>query len=430
MSDSSWIIVFLVGLGICLTFSFIFSSLDMAYASVNHLRLAKAATSGDKKAKRALKYAEDFDSTIATILFGNDFVNIMASSLVTLIGLRLINMGFDETWTPLVASAILVIVLLLFSEISPKALARNHAYWFARSFAPFVTAIKTLFFPFVFPINKLSIWLSSPLVEQARREDSPLASDGELEAMVDDIQKEGIIDEDTSEIIHRSIDFKDTSCYEIMTPRVKVFAYDEEDPFESLLSNENLVSHSRIPVYKGDMDHLRGYIPVKSLLRLLVKKGKVQLKDVLLPIISVPRTMPISSAMAIMKKSRHHILAVRDEFGGVEGILTMEDVLEEIVGDMYDEYDRPSSEMRRLGRKRQYIVKGSMNIFDFFEECSLDEEELGEDYSTLSGWITDRLGRFPEEGDEFRYKNIEVLVSKTKGFVVEEAYVKIHREKD
>lgn len=423
---------------VCLAFSFCFSGLDLAYAGVNQLRLEKASEKGDKKAALALKYAKDFDSSIATILFGNDFVNIFASSIVTLLAIDIYKMhypsGTNEDLASTIGSAALLLCLLMFGEISPKAIAKNHSYGFARNFAYFLKGCKIIFFPFVWPINKLTVLIASPVVDKAQESEDLLASDEELEAMVDDIEEQGIIDEDDSAFIHRSLDFKDTSCYEVLTPRVKVFCYDAEDSWKKLLDDENLTKHSRIPVYKGNVDNILGYIPVKSLLRAYVlKKGNVKLNDVLLPLVSVPRTMPISSAMAIMKEARHHILAVRDEFGGFEGIITMEDILEEVVGEIYDEYDEETqSAVKKLGRKKQYFVKGSINIFDFFDMFELDEDDLSEDYSTLSGWITDKLGRFPEEGDEFDYKNIEVLVSKVKGFVVEETFIKVHRvsEKD
>jgi CBS domain containing-hemolysin-like protein len=183
--------------------------------------------------------------------------------------------------------------------------------------------------------------------------------------------------------------------------------------------------HSRIVVYAGNFDHILGYIPVKTLLRELVKGKKLQYKDVLLPIIDVPRTMMISSAMELMKETKHHIAIVRDEFGGMEGIITLEDILEELVGDMWDEKDNPTTEIRKGERRNSYYVNGAMNIDDFYNEMGLDPDKLlPDDYTTVSGWIVDHLGRFAKIGDTFRVGDISVKVTQVDTYTVKEAFVR------
>ena len=244
--------------------------------------------------------------------------------------------------------------------------------------------------------------------------------------MVNTIEEEGIIDEEASELLHRSIDFKETSCYEVMTPRVKVFGYDTDEPFEIFLKKEGAFHHSRVIVYEGNFDHVLGYIPIKTLLRELVKGKKVNYKDFLLPIVDVPRTMMISSAMALMKKSKHHIAVVRDEYGGMEGIITLEDILEELVGEMWDEKDSPTNDIRKAERRNSYYVNGTMNIDDFYNEMGLDPDKLlPDDYTTVSGWIIDHLGRFAVVGDSFRVGNIYVKVTEVTPYTVKEAFVRV-----
>ncbi len=398
--------------------------MDMTYSSVNRLKLKRHADRGEKSAKRALCYVDNYETTIASILFGNDFVNILASSIASVLGLMVFtNNGWPTDNATLVSDLVLLVLLLIFGEIFPKELAKSHSFKLSKFFVPALAVVRVVFFPFVFPTNKLAQAISSPLIEAAPEEEA-VATDEELQAMVDQIEEEGLIDEDQKELLSRSIDFKETSCYEIMTPRVKVFAYDIEISFEEFLQDDEALKHSRIPVYKGNLDHIVGYIPVKTLLRKMVIEGnKVDISKILIPLISVPRTMTISFVMAMMKETHNHIVVGRDEFGGTEGILTLEDILEELVGEMWDETDIIADDVEKTNKRNIYIVKGKMNITDFFERFSMDDEELNDDYSTLSGWINDRLEKFARVGDKLKHGTIELIVTKTTEFTVEECSV-------
>ena len=418
-------IVYILLLIVLLFLSALFSAADMAFSSVNKLRLEKRAFIGDNRAKRTLHLAENYDRTIATVLFGNDFVNILASSLTSLLGADLLKPSLGAPAAALVSSFILLFLLLIFGEITPKAVAKPHSYSFSRALAGFVEVLEVIFAPFVYPTNKLSEWLTLPLIEKAPKEIS-LASDEELEAMVKTIENEGVIDEGQSELLHRSIDFKETSCYEIMTPRVKVFAYDVETSFEDFLKSKEAFKYSRIPVYKTSLDHVLGYISVKTLLRVLTKGEKPDLGRLILPLVSVPRTMMISSAMALMKETRHHIAVVRDEYGGTEGVVTLEDILEELVGEMWDETDKPEQVIIPTPAKNVFRVKGKANIDDVFDRFQLNPDHLPDDYSTVSGYITDRLGRFAQVGDSFKEGKVDVLVTQVSDYTVEECQITFH----
>ncbi len=415
-------IVLIVFLAAC---SFFFSAADMTYSSVNRRRLEAKSLKGDKKAEKALKLANNYDKTISFILFGNDFSNVLLSSLGALLGRDLLMPIVGEELASTISSVSLLVFLLIFCEITPKHIASNHSLTLSKAFITPMKIISIIFYPFVWPSYKFASLLSRPFIEKGGNE-NPLASDEELEAMVNTIEEEGIIDEEASELLHRSIDFKETSCYEVMTPRVRVFGYDTDEPFEAFLKREGAFHHSRIVVYEGNFDHILGYIPVKTLLRELVKGKKVNYKDFLLPIVDVPRTMVISSAMALMKKSKHHIAIVRDEYGGMEGIITLEDILEELVGEMWDEKDSPTNDIRKAERRNSYYVNGMMNIDDFYNEMGLDPDKLlQDDYTTVSGWIIDHLGRFAEVGDSFRVDNIYVKVVSVTKYTVKEALVRV-----
>lgn len=418
------IVLYSIIIVICIILSSMFSAMDMSYSSVNRLKLKRHASRGEKSAKRALFYVDNYDTTIASILFGNDFVNILASSIASLLGIAIFTEnGWNVANASTVADLFLLVVLLILGEIIPKELAKSHSFKLSKFFVPVVGIIRIIFFPFVYPTSKFATAITSPLIEAAPEEEA-VATDEELQAMVDQIEREGIIDEDQKELLSKSIDFKETSCYEIMTPRVKVFAYDIETPFEDFLKHEEAFKHSRIPVYKENLDHIIGFIPVKTLLRRMVKEGnKVDINKVLLPLISVPRTMTISFVMAMMKETHNHIVVVRDEFGGTEGILTLEDILEELVGEMWDETDIIDDDVKKTNKRNIYIVKGRMNISDFFNRFSMDDEELNDDYSTVTGWINDRLEKFATVGDKLKHGTIELIVTKATEFTVEECSV-------
>jgi len=418
-------ILYLCLLVVLIVLSALYSAADMAYSSVNKLRLEKLALKGDRRSAEAFRLANDFDKTISTVLFGNDFTNILASSLMALLGADLWKASLGEEGAATLASLLLLFVLLIFGEIAPKALGKAHSFSLARNLTGFVKFFSIVFYPFVRPANALAERLAAPLIEKTPQE-SILASDDELEAMVDDIEKEGVIDEDQSELIHRSIRFKETTCYEIMTPRNKVHGYDIETPFEAFLAKPEAFRHSRIPVYKGSFDHVLGYIPVKTLLRILVQGKKPSLEELIMPIVNVPHTMEISSAMVLLKESHRHIAVVRDEFGGVEGILTLEDILEELVGEMWDETDTIKADVVETEKKNVFLVRGSMGIDEFYEKFKLNEDRIDEDYTTVSGWINDRLGGFAKQGDHFKEGPIDLRVTVATDYTVKEVEVVYH----
>lgn len=416
--------IYLVSLIILLFLSAIFSAMDMAYSSVSTLRLEAAGRAGDLRAQKAWVNATEYEKTISTVLFGNDFVNILASSLATVLGGNLLAKHVGDGMAATISSIILLVLLLIFGEIIPKAIAKSHSFKMSRHFNSFLSVCYVIFFPFVFSANFIAKWVSKPLLKKTN-EESNLATDEELQEMVDEIESEGIIDEKDSELLHNSIEFKETSAYEIMTPRVDVVGYDIDSSFSSFLKTPRIFVHSRIPVYSGSLDNVLGYLPVKSLLRALALDKDVEYEDFMLPINSVPRTMNISAILLLMKKTRHHIALVRDEYGGAEGIITLEDILEELVGEMWDEQDKIKEDIVAIG-KNTFRVNGKTNIDDFFDRFLLDDKHLDDDYSTVSGWINDKLEKFAQVGDRLRFERIDLTVTEADEFTVEEAIVKFH----
>lgn len=413
-----------IAIFVLICFSACFSCSDIVYATVNQLRLKKDVQKGSKTASLALKFAKNYNTTITTVLFSNNLVNIAATSLATVLAIHIAsNSGASEAVITTVFSVSLLVILLIFGEILPKVIGRTHSYVLSKVFAYPVAILKIIFFPFV--------WITSTIGKAVaflfigKKKEEAVLSDDELEEMVETIEEEGIIDEDQSELLKSAIDFKETEAYEIMTPRVDMFAIDVDDDIKTWMKNDAIFIHSRIPVYKGNIDNIVGILPTKPLLREILTDQQINIKSLIYPVKFVPHTMGISEILKLMKESKNHIVIVKDEFGGTDGLLTMEDILEELVGDMFDEMDNVHENVYKISRY-EYIVDGSMNIEDFFEYFNSEKDEG--DFTSVGGFVIDKLGRFAKKGDKFTYLDLRIEVKEATEFTVEKILVHvIHR---
>ena len=411
----------IIAIAILLVLSGLFSCSDMVYASVNQLRLKKDAKKS-KASKLALKHAEKYNTTITTILFSNNLVNIAATSLLTVLVRLLFPSDIDFMYA--VASATLVVVLLIFGEILPKVIGRAYSYRLAKLFAYPVRFLQIIFYPFIFISSQVGRFFASFFI--SKKKDNVI-SDEELEEMVESIEEEGVIDEDQSELLKSAIAFKETEAYEIMTPRVDMFAIDIEEDIKKILSSDEIFKHSRIPIYKGNIDNIIGMLPTKAVLRDMLASKQVNISSLMYEVQFVPYSMGISEILKLKKKTKNHIVIVKDEFGGTDGLLTMEDILEELVGNIWDETDKIQEPYRKIKRS-QYLVDGSMNIEDFFDLVNVTlPEDI--DYTSVGGWVLDELHRFAKVGDHFKYKNLSVEVTDVTKFTVEKIIVKVGRKK-
>ncbi len=419
------IVIYCCLIFVLLCFSAIFSCMDMAYSCAS-LPTLKESSKKSKRAAKAYFFASNYEETIIAPLFGNSVVNILASSLGTLLALKLAEQyGWDQEIVSLLVSILMLLLILTFGEILPKIIGRTYSRPLALLFAYPLSFLRIIFFPIVFISKKFAGALTRPVLKaNADEEEGP--SDEELQEMVLEINREGIIDSKSRELLSNSIEFKDTSAYEIMTPRMKIEGISAEENLNSYVKLEGAFRHSRIPVYKHDYDHIIGYIPVKSLLRAMLSDDDLSINELIRPTLSVPRTMEISAILGLMKKSHIHLAIVKDEYGGTEGLLTMEDILEELVGEIYDEGEVVVLDIEKTNKRNVYLVRGNMNIEEFFQKFHLDQEEIDEDYETVSGWINDRLGKFGEEGDHFEFGPLTVRVKKASPYTVVQAEVTYH----
>ena len=407
-----------------LLFCAFFAMADTVYTTVNKLRLEKASKAGSKAAKKALKLTDQYERTIATILFGNDLASLIAPAIGTLLAYQL--WRADNPMGPTYMSVILILSVLLFGEIVPKAFGKIYSYQLSLAFVYPIAFFEAIFFPFVFITSKVAFFLAKPFASKAAMEDE-VSSDEMLFSMIDEIEDEGIIDESKSVLLQRSIEFKDTTVEEIMTPRVDIVGYNTEHDFSSWVKEPDALRHSRIIVYNQFFDRIIGYIPTKALLKkMLENEKKLDYKSLLLPILSVPSTMEVSSVLKLMKKSHHHIAVVKDEYGGTDGILTLEDILEELVGELYDESETIHLDVVPTKKRNLFLVSGKMGIHDFFDRFNMDQDGVDEDYNTVSGWVNDKLGRFAVVGDSFSYGRVDVEVKKVTEYTVKELEVRYH----
>ena len=408
-----WLIV-----AICSLFSMFFSAADMVYGMVDKDRLNREKGKKEKRAKLALKIAEDYELSISAILLGNNVVNIFASSIVTLIGISLAGDNIDLATT--LTTIIFTVFIIVFCEFIPKAFAKRFNYSLSLSFAYPVIFFKYLFFILVWPIAKIFKLFGKLFAKKSKEEDQ--IDEDVLTEMADSLEEEGILEENEAELLRSAIDLNDIEAFEIMTPRVDVFAIDVEDDINDLIKDKEIFKHSRIPVYKETIDNIVGILPIKSLAKKLLAGEKVDsiLSMCYKPLV-VPRNHQILDVLKEFKERKIHIAVVIDEYGGTEGIVTMEDILEEIVGDIFDEDDEIEEEYIEKGHG-VYIVDGTMNLDDFFELIEYDEE-VETDYTTVGGFCQDILDRFAKKGDEFGFAHYHFKVLEADEFTVEKLKV-------
>ena len=414
------LIIVLVVFLICL--SAFFSGSEITYATASKPRISHEAEEGDKRAKRAQRIMDDYLHAISTILVGNNLVNIATSSLVTLLCVS--HLFKDNARAELYAEIIATLLLLIFGEILPKILCAEHANKLALSFSRPLTHAMIIFKPIVWAVSKL-IAAISPLWTPKDGEQS--MTDEELAMVVDSIQEEGVFTEAEGELIKSAIEFSDVTAHDILIPRVDVAAYDIETPLSDLLADPEIMTYSRLPVYRESIDHIIGILPMKQLVKAVLTQGidKVDVEGMLVQPLFVHMTKNINEILKDFRAQQINMAIVLDEYGGTMGILTTEDILEEIVGEIYDETDEPEEEDVQEVSDGTFLLDGSMNLYDAFDEIGYEPKDFESEYTTLSGWITGLLDHFPAVGDTFSYERISGTVVSVDGMLVEQAEIRI-----
>ena len=409
--------VFLLFLVACSAF---FSGSEIAFATANKMRLKTAAEAGSAQAKLADRIADRFAEFLSTVLVGNNLVNIAASSAATLIAVSHFGAERGET----IAALVMTVIILIFGEIIPKILATENADRLVLKLARPLHFCFILFKPIVIAVTKLlshieKLWTPTDA--------EPSVTDEELVEMVDTIEEEGVISEREGDLIRSAIEFSDTTVHEILTPRVDVAAVDIDDPVEEILADDEIMRHSRVPVYEDSVDNVIGILNTKHLLKAAMSDRRPDIRRLMRDPLFVHMTMTTADLLQEFRTRRLHMAVVLDEYGGTMGIVTMEDVLEEIVGDIWDEKDVVETEYTKLS-DTAYLADGSMQISDLFELLDVSDRDFESEYTTLGGWATEMLDRFPEVGDSFRYKNLLVTVTKIDNMRADKLRVELQPE--
>lgn len=386
-----------------LLLSAFFSGTEIAYASASELRLRNAAEGGGASQQWAYRIYEDYDRAMTSILLGNNLANIAATSLSTMAVLSLLGGGY--AW---VATVVMTALLLIFGEALPKAVAAQNAEGVATASALPLRGIMFLFRPVVAPV----MWLMGKISRVWKKNlvEGPSVTEDDLEVILDTVEDEGVIDEDTTELLQSALGFDDVLAYEIITPRVDMVTIDIEDGYDDIMRIVLSSPYSRIPVYEGSADNIIGILHLNRLLKRLVDDKRPDLRALLMPANFVHKTMPLTDVLATMKTMQCHMVIVGDEYGGTMGLLTMEDVLEQLVGDIWDESDEIDTDFAELS-PGHYKAAGDMRILDLFEELDMKEGDFDNDNATLGGWTIEMLGGFPSVGDSFAYKDLTIAVA-------------------
>ena len=396
-----------IAIVIFIIFSAFFSSSEIAYAASNELRLKHSAENGGKASKLAYKIYCKYEDALATILVGNNLVNIAASSVATVIVVGLLG----ESWSWLSTLAITVL-LLIFGEILPKVVVKTIPGKVAYIYAVPLYTLMIITAPIVFIVN-LVLKLVAKLWKKGI-DNSPTVTEDELETIIDTVEDEGIIDEEKCDLIQSVFDFDEVQAYEIITPRVDMLAIDADDDREDIIKKVMSSPFSRIPVYRDTIDNIIGVLHVNTALKALSENSECNLLAELKPAVFVHKTNGLDDVLRAMQKQKIHLAVVTDEYGGVMGIITMEDVLEQLVGDIWDESDVIDPEFVEL-KDNEYEISGDMRTTDMFYEIDFEDKDFDDDNATVGGFVTELLGRYARKNDRAEYKNLLFEVIRVKG---------------
>lgn len=403
----------LLAIIILIMLSAYFSASEMAFTSVNKIRLMNMEANGNKRAGAVLRATENFDKLLSTVLVGNNIVNITSASIATLFFDSLIKSANLATT---VSTVVMTVVVLIFGEITPKLFAKEKPEAFAMLFYPLLKMLMIV----LTPINLIFSGWKWLLRKIFKFKKTSTITEGELLTIVETAENEGELQEHESQLIRSAIEFEDLDVKDIMIPRINVIAVEENSDMESVY--DKFVQHgfSRMPVYAENIDAVVGIIHEKDFYALLHDGGK-DIKSIIQSSVCVSSSMKISTVLRMLQKAKVHMAIVVDEFGGTEGIVTLEDILEELVGEIYDEHDEIEILFKKVDDKT-FIVSGDENVEDMYEKLDLSAPDDTES-TTVSGYITELMDKIPQTGEKLTLKNIEIEVTKASAKHVQEVKV-------
>ena len=391
-----------VALVILVGFSAFFSASETAFSSLNQIRLKSRAEDGDSSAARVLAMAEQYDKLLSTILIGNNIVNIAAASIGTILFTRMLGAERGAT----VSTIVLTIIVLIFGEVTPKSLAKEMPEKVATAVSPFLVLLMAL----MTPLTWLFTQWKKLLGHFVHSGEADTITEGELMTMVSEAENDGELTDRESELIRSAIEFDDVEVEEILTPRVDVVAVEDDIPLEELAQTFAESGYSRLPVYHGTIDNIIGVVHEKDFYIARLKKA-TKIDDLVVPTLYTTGSTQISQLLRTLREQHHHLAVVVDEYGGTEGIITLEDILEELVGEIWDEHDEATEDFRQQS-DGSWLVSGSASVDDLYETLDLPEDE-DIDSNTVNGLVQEKTHHLPKVGDHFQLNDYEGVVTRT-----------------
>ena len=402
---------YIFAIAACIIFSGFFSASEMAYSSCNRVRLENSRDDGDKRAAVAVRITEKYDDALSAILIGNNLVNIAASSLGS-VAVILVLGNENYAWLP---TAIITVLVIIFGETVPKIAAKKNANRYSMANAYVIRFLMYLLKPVTWLIVGLVNLLTRGLKGEDEGEDDDAVE--ELQSIIDTAGDESVLDQDQTELVKAAIDFSDVSASEVMTARVDMVALDVNDSWDDILKTIDASPYSRLPVYEDSIDNIIGVLYLNHFLKALVDSDHVDVRSLLMPPCHVYKTMKLPAVLTELRRAQQHLAIVTDEYGGTLGVVSMEDVLEQIVGDIWDETDTVEPDIIEQS-DGTWELDGDMPISDFLELMGWDEDSFDYESETVGGWTIEMFEAFPKTGDQFEYANITVTVLETDGLRV------------
>lgn len=387
---------------ILIALSAFFSASETAYTTVNKIRLQNYVDAGSKKAKTALFIAENYDRTLTTILIGNNIVNIGASSIATLLFVKL----FGPSGAA-ISTAVMTILILIFGEVLPKSFAKESSEKFALAFSRPLRILMTVFWPVVFLFIQLK--KVAKHISPIKEEETPTVTEQELKFIVESIEDEGVLEKQESELVQHALEFDEKTVQEVLTPRVDMTTLDIEDDLQTNIGLVLTERFSRIPVFRGTSDRIIGILHTKDLLEALVRGDAIDLASMVQPAFFVYKTKKLSSLLADFKRNKTHVAIVTDDYGGTVGMVTMEDLLEELVGDIWDEDEEIIRDFVRID-SQHFLISGDLTIRELFDHLDLPFSNLESNHTSCGGWALEALGHIPQAGEAFQFKNMTLTI--------------------
>ncbi|MCA1030843.1 hemolysin family protein [Bacillus timonensis] len=394
-----------------------FSATETAFSSVNRIRLKNYADEKRRGSKKALAITENFDNALSTILVGNNIVNIAAASISAKVATDL----FGGNTGLIISTVVMTVLILVFGEVLPKSFAKENAELFTLR----VSGILFLLIKIFTPVTYLFVLLKALVSKVIKsKDDSPSFTEEELKVMVDLSEEEGVIDNKEKELVHRSLDFNDILVGEILTPRIDMVAIEVSQPIEEIKDMFLEERYSRVPVYEDNIDNIIGILSEREFLSHLVQNKEVNLKKLIRNPFFVVESMKISTLLPELQKSKTHMAIVVDEFGGTSGLVTLEDILEEIVGEIWDEHDEKIKNFTKID-DNNYVFNAELPLDEFVKIMNVDEPESS--YHTLGGWIFESIERIPSVGEQFDYQNLTLTVNQVENRRIRKIKVKVNQ---